>query len=117
MLDLRSFLSLTAVALAISIQPVEAGPCTTDIDRLQQRVDVGLDAAAAAGPVAPESVDAKLHHQPTPGSIAGAEASLGEGAGPRTALAALQRARALDKAGDGTGCRQALEEVGRALVR
>jgi hypothetical protein len=117
MLNLRCFLSLTAGALVISVQPIEAGPCTTDIDRLQQRVDAGLEAAAAAGPAAQENVNAKLHHQPTPGSIAGAEASLGEGARPRTALLALQRARELDQAGDATGCQQALGEVARALAR
>jgi hypothetical protein len=115
-IDVR-LLCLTAVVLATSSHPSEAGPCTTAIDQLQGRVDAALDAAAASGPAGREGVGATLHHQPTRQSIARAEESLGEGAGPRSALATLQGARVLDQAGDGLGCQRALEEARRALGR
>ena len=51
-----------------------------------------------------------------PGRLQQAEASLGEGARPRTALLALQRARSLTRLVMATRCQQVLEEVGRALA-
>jgi hypothetical protein len=59
--------------------PSLAGPCTQDIERLQAQVDARIDAVAGAGPAGPESNAARLHREPTPGSIAAAEQRLGEG--------------------------------------
>ena len=114
MIDVRVLL-LSAVALATSIHPGEAGPCTAEIDQLQAQLDARLEATAAAGPYGRESLGADLGHQPTPGSIARAEERLGEGGDLGKALAILQRARDLDQAGDRAACQQALAEARRAM--
>jgi hypothetical protein len=71
---------LAAIALALSIVASHAGPCSLEIDRMQDRVDAMIAALAAAGPSARESTAATMHRQPTPNSIAAAEEGLGEGA-------------------------------------
>jgi hypothetical protein len=94
-----------------------AGPCTTEIDRMQARLDARLAANAAAGPSAPEGTNALTHRQPTPGSIAAAEEKLGDVSAQRAqaAIQAMARARAADSAGESSACQQALAEVDRAL--
>ena len=114
MINARALI-VSAVALAASIDAGEAGPCTADIDQLQARLDAKLDATAGAGPFGRESLGADLHHEPTPGSIARAEERLDEGSGLGKALAALERARAVDQAGNRPACEQALAEARRAL--
>src|SRR5215471_1927162 len=54
-----------------------AGPCSAEIYSMEARVDARLQAKAADGPTLPESGEALLHRQPTPGSIAAAESRLG----------------------------------------
>jgi hypothetical protein len=103
-----------AAVLAAAIGPTYAGPCLQEIDRLQPRVDAKLEAAAAGGPSAAESLAARLHRQPTPGSIAAAESKLGEIASGALA-AAVARAREADRAGDRSACEQAVAEVQRLL--
>jgi hypothetical protein len=58
---------------------------------------------------------AQMHRQPTPGSIAGAEQKLGEGASFEPALSALAQARQADTAGDKAACERALAEVSRLI--
>jgi hypothetical protein len=106
---------LSAATLVALIHQVAAGPCSVDIDKLQARVNAQLDATASGGQFGAESVDAKLHHQPTPSSIAGAEERLGEGIDVRKALAGLRYARDLDQAGQEAGCHNALFAAQRAL--
>jgi hypothetical protein len=106
---------LVATALALSIAPGHAGPCSHEIDRLQARVDAMIEATAAAGPTGRESGAATMHRQPTPGSIAAAEERLGEGARAERALAAMARARAADRAGNQGACERALADVQRVL--
>jgi hypothetical protein len=110
---------LTATALAISISTSYAGPCTSEIEHMQGRIDAGLDATAAAGPTARESTAATMHRQPTPGSIAAAEERLGSASAGLvdTLKLAMARARAADGAGDETGCEQALADAQRAIER
>jgi hypothetical protein len=108
---------LAAIALALSIVTSDAGPCSLEIDRIQDRVDAMIAATAAAGPSARESTAATMHRQPTPSSIAAAEEGLGEGARAERALAAIARARAADRAGDKSGCQHALADVQRAIAR
>jgi hypothetical protein len=45
---------------------------------VQAGIDAKLEAQAAAGRSASESTSATMHRQPTPGSIAAAEAELGD---------------------------------------
>jgi hypothetical protein len=100
----------------IVISPsAQAGPCTDELDALQPKVDARVDAAAGAGKFAPESKAATTHQQPTPDSIAAAEARLNEGKRAREAVAALDRARKADAAGDSSACEAAVIEVRAAL--
>jgi hypothetical protein len=69
---------LAVIALSLSIVTSDAGPCSLEIDRIQDRVDAMIAATAAAGPSARESTAAMMHRQPTPNSIAAAEEGLGE---------------------------------------
>lgn len=102
-------------ALLLAAGPSLAGPCTADIAAAQAEVDARIEAVAGAGPMGGQSVGAQLHRQPTPGSMAGAEARLGEGTAGEQAVAALARARVADAAGDAAGCRQALADARRAV--
>jgi hypothetical protein len=109
--------ALAAAALIGSASSGHAGPCASQIVRMQARIDARLEANAAAGPTARESNAALLHRQPTPGSIAAAEARLNEESA--TSVEALTRAmaqaRAADGAGDKQGCEKALAEAERAI--
>ncbi|MBO1909436.1 hypothetical protein J4G37_31990 [Microvirga sp. 3-52] len=87
---------------------VKAGPCTAQIDNLQAEIDAQIDRAAGIGPMGRESVAADDHHQPTPDSIARAEASLGNGRSYERALEVLSQARAADQAGDAASCARAV---------
>lgn len=110
-------LLLSAVVLLGSGLASHAGPCTSAIDVMQRRLDAKIEAVAGAMPFAKESAAAKLNRQPTPGSIAAAEAKLGAGKEMQQAVAALDRARSADAAGDKASCEQALAEVEHALAQ
>jgi hypothetical protein len=84
---------------------------------MQARLSARLEAAASAGRTAPQSSDALLHHQPTPGSIARVEIQLGELSPEKAKVIrdAMARAREADQAGDEVACVQALAEVQRII--
>jgi hypothetical protein len=110
-------LALAAAVAAAIAAPAFAGPCTSQIDKAQADFDRRLDAEAAEGASGPESVDATLHHQPTPQTIAEAEAKLGD-ISPDLAqsfIDALHRARDADDAGKAAECRQAVADA-RAIL-
>jgi hypothetical protein len=92
--------------------PAQAGPCTTQISQLEQqisKVEATAPPGSAGEPSAPQSIDAQLHHQPTPGSVqSAARAANADG------RAALDRAHRADAAGDAGACAKALTEA-RAL--
>jgi hypothetical protein len=103
--------------LAASASAAHAGPCAAQIDLMQARFDAKLAAAARTGPTARESVAATDHRQPTPDSIAAAEAKLGD-LSPRTVEtieSGMSRARKADAEGNKAACEAALAEVSRAL--
>ena len=106
-----------AAALAASMSASYAGPCAHEIDRMQAQVDARLEAKAAAGPAARESTAATMNRQPTPESMAAAEARLGEVSPQKmeAVAAAMARARAADAAGDKSACEQALADAQRAI--
>jgi hypothetical protein len=110
-------LALSVAALALSTASGYGGPCSRAIDRAQIQVDANIAATPKAGKSAPESRAARLHHQPTPASIAAAESKLNEGSGGEAALAALARAREADRTNDAPACGRALAEVRRAIGR
>jgi hypothetical protein len=115
--SLLQVLVLAALVVASFAAPAHAGPCTAQIDAMQARVDARLEAVAARGRFGVEARAAKLQHQPTPDSIAGAEQRLDEGWGATQAAAALDRARDADKSGDEGACIRALTQVRRTMVR
>jgi hypothetical protein len=84
---------LGAAPLMFLVSACFAGPCTDEIDRVQVKVDARIGAIAKGGRLGKESVAAQLNRQPTPESIAAAEAKLGEGRRAEEAVAALARAR------------------------
>ena len=106
-----------AVVLAVSTSATFASPCSQEIDRVQSGIDAKLEAQAAAGRSARESTSATTHRQPTPGSIAAAEAELGDISSEQ--LQAVQvlmiEAREADGAGNQSACEQALGRVRRVF--
>src|ERR1700754_3451657 len=99
------FVFLTAVSLAsvsASLPAAAAGKtaCSADLRRTTKAVDRALDRYAATAPFAPESKSATLNHQPTPSTIARAERRFDNWPNGSEAVAAVQRAREANKAGD-----------------
>jgi hypothetical protein len=111
---------MCGVALAILQAPhCFAGPCSQQIEQAQIQIDARLQAAAASGPTGQETTAATMHHQPTPKSLAEAEAKLGD-ISPETIQTledAMARARSADVAGDRATCEKALTEVKKALAK
>jgi hypothetical protein len=100
--------TFAAVALIGGSAVSHAGPCTTQISQVEQRIRAAQASSpgGAGDASAPQTVDAQLHHQPTPGSVRSAErmaSADGE--------AALVRARNADAAGDASACTKALMEA------
>src|SRR5277367_2556036 len=116
-MDFCRSIQLSAVAFSLTIGPCLAGPCAKEISETQAAFDTKLAAAAASGPSAPESTLATLHHQPTPSTVARAEAQLGDISpeNARIVTDALDRAHAADERGDVQACRQDLAEAKEAL--
>lgn len=116
-MTMRQLFAISASTLCFFTLPCEAGPCTKDIQSMQARIDAHLGKTAAAGPSAKQSVEAQMHRQPTPGSMASAERKLGE-LSPSTIVRvneAMDRAQKADAAGEESNCKQALDEVARAI--
>jgi hypothetical protein len=116
-MTIPQLLVLSAAAFAASTMAGYAGPCSNEIDRMQARIDARVEAVARTRPSAPETPGARLHHQPTPGSIAAAESKRGDVSSHMVEAveAAMARARKADLAGDKKGCDQALADVRRAI--
>jgi hypothetical protein len=103
-------LLLATVAVIGGGVAAEAGPCTRQISLVEQKIrqaQANSPPGGAGEPSAPQSVDAQLHHQPTPGSVQSAERMANA-----DGEAALARARNADAAGDATACAKALAEAG-----
>ena len=116
-MDFCRSIHLSAVALSLTVGPSLAGPCAKEISETQAAFDTKLAAAAASGPSAPESTLATLHHQPTPGTVARAEAQLGDISRENADIIsrALERAQDADLIGDVNGCQEQLAEAKEAL--
>jgi hypothetical protein len=112
----RGVLVLSAVAVALSTQPSRANSCSQDIDHAWAEVNTKIQARSGAGRSVPQSTIAFLHRQPTPSSVAAAQARLVDAWMPiETAVAALSRAREADRANDRAACEEALAEVRRRI--
>jgi len=96
---------LMIAILAAGMANAQAGPCTAQIAAIERSIQTSAP-GPDTGPTAPQSVGAQLHHQPTPGSVEGAEhRARADG------VEALNRARQADAAGDAAACRKALEDA------
>ncbi len=108
----------TVVVAAVLIAPASqalAGPCAQMVEDTQAAVDRAIADLAASGPTAPESDGALLSQEPTPDKLAETEAAIGDGIAPEKAIAALERARKADEAGDLDGCQKNLAEARDAI--
>jgi len=104
-----------AVVTLGMVAQAHAGPCSAAIDHVQAQVDATIDQRANAGSWLPESNSALRSHQPTPNSIAKAEAEAGRGRKQEAALGALGLARDADLRGDLAQCNRELANVRRIL--
>src|SRR6516162_5554285 len=116
MMASKQLAAVIAVSLGASMTSAYAGPCSSEIDRLQARIDARIGAKAATTPSQKESTDALLHRQPTPKSVGEAEQRLGEmsAATMQTIERAMARAREADAAGNKGACEEALADAQRA---
>jgi exonuclease VII large subunit len=117
---LRSMiLGVAALGVFLAAARVEAraASCAKDIDAMQARLDARLEAVAARGRSAPQSVKADMSAQPTPSSIAKAEEKLGElnQHMVRNVRRALNRARVAEARGNARRCQIELSVARRAL--
>jgi hypothetical protein len=100
----RSPIALIAcAALGLTVASVHAGPCSDEIVRLEQ---AARRTSPAAGPTAPQSLDAQLSRQPTPDTVRRAQ----EQAQSRFADV-LARAKTLDADGKHEECLKAAAEA------
>jgi len=97
------------VAFIGSAAAAHAGPCTAQIAQVEQQIRKAQAASPPGGagePTGPQSVEAQLHHQPTPQSVESAERKA-----KADSAAALDRARKADAAGNAAACAKALDEA------
>src|SRR5215470_1369851 len=99
--------AFVVAVLLLSTASVRAGPCSAAIAQFEQTVRQSAN-DPDAGPTARQSIGAQLRHQPTPGSVARAEARA-----QGTFAAALARAKRLDVRGNRAGCAEALAAAKR----
>ena len=104
-------LNVTAPVMAAS-----SDGCSVGIDRVQAELDATLARRAAAGPSAKESSFATMRRQPTPETVARAEAQVGDWQGATKAVADLRNARNARARGDQRACQEALESA-RSVIR
>jgi hypothetical protein len=97
--------TVTCSFVLVAIAGARAGPCTSDIGRLETQIKLSAS-NPIVGPTATQTVGAQLHRQPTPGEIQNAETKANADAD-----AALDRARKADGKNDATGCREALRQA------
>jgi hypothetical protein len=112
-------ISSAGMALVLFAAAAYAGPCTDRIYQTDLAVSKLLDSAAAQGRPAAESTFATMHRQPTPGTIASAEARVGD-LSPDEMQAIttdMDEARTADDAGNRAGCEKALSAVDQILRR
>jgi hypothetical protein len=100
------FVATTAAALLCG-GAAHSGPCTSQIEELERQIGHG-SSSAKSGPTAPQSIEAQLHHQPTPETVRNAEHKANA-----DAAAALQRARQADTDDNAAACAKALGEAKR----
>jgi hypothetical protein len=100
-------IATTAATLLCGSGAAHSGPCTSQIEDLERQIG-HASSSAKIGPTAPQSIEAQLHHQPTPETVRNAERKANA-----DAAAALQRARQADTDDNSAACAKALDEAKR----
>jgi hypothetical protein len=100
-------IATTAATLLCGSGTAHSGPCTSQIEELERQIG-HVSSSAKNGPSAPQSIEAQLHHQPTPETVRNAERKANA-----DAAAALQRARQADTDDNPAACAKALNEAKR----
>ena len=100
--------------LLLVVSPAYGGSCTRTIANVQAQVDAAIETRADSDGWKPESLAARRGYQPTPRSIAAAEA--GNGTQFKLALASLDRARVADRSGSIAVCRREVANA-KAVLR
>jgi hypothetical protein len=103
----RVTVAFVVAVLLLSTASAHPGPCSNAIAQFEQAVRQAAN-NPGAGPTARQSIDAQLDQQPTPGSVARAEARA-----QATFDVALARAKRLDARGNRVGCTRALRAARR----
>jgi hypothetical protein len=88
-----------------------SGPCTTQIRQLERQVASASPSSLTAAPAADQSLDAQLHHQPTPSTVGQAE-----NIANKDGDAAIERAKKADAANDAAGCNGHLLWLGNSMT-
>ena len=93
--------------------PAAAGPCAGEIHAFELELNAKLDAAAARGKGGPQTTYAQLHRQPTPDSLAAAEARVGDISEQDVATIRtfMVEARKADNSGNIAACRKAIADA------
>ena len=102
--------ALVCAVLGLTATNAWAGPCTSDIAGFEAAIR-SSQGNPLAGLTAPQSVGADLSHQPTPASVAQAEARL-----KKRFSAAMARAKRYDAQGNRLGCTRELAKAKRMYV-
>jgi hypothetical protein len=100
-------IATTAATLLCGSGAAHSWPCTSQIEELERQIG-HASPSAKIGPSAPQSIEAQLHHQPTPETVRNAERKANA-----DAAAALQRARQADTDDNPAACAKALDEAKR----
>jgi hypothetical protein len=105
-----------AAALAASMSATYAGPCSSEITRVRDVISARIHEKALAA-TASESIDAKMHRQPTQSSIGAVQIETGQTSPElfNAVSAGMARAVEADRADDQSACQQALADVKRLL--
>ena len=98
-------IATTAATLLCGSGAAHSGPCKSQIEELERQIG-HASSSAKSGPTAPQSIEAQLHHQPTPETVRNAERKANA-----DAAAALQRARQADTGDNAATCAKALDEA------
>ena len=114
-------LALGALCVA---QAANASPCAERVASLQQRFSDNHPAGSGSvsgtteGATATETTGAKLHHQPTEASVAGAETKADSQASTRAAhfQVLIDQALAAEHSGDAKECEASANEAEKALT-
>jgi hypothetical protein len=106
-MDRSSIVVLAAIALAGGVLAAQAGPCTKQILEVEAQIRSAQALQPGGGRAErPQSVAAQLHRQPTPQSV---ETALNDA--NAEGIAALNRAKKADAAGNAGECANALTET------